>query len=185
MEQGELLSFIARVLESLGIPYMVVGSYASGAYGDPRMTHDIDIVADLREEHIDKLIAQLPVPDFYVSRDAALAAVKHRSQFNVIHPETGHKIDFMIPPDTAWGHEQLQRRAPLEMLPGVIVSTASPEDVIISKLLYYREGGSEKHLRDIAGMLTSGEIVDRRYIADWAQKLGVSEVWQVVLNRLG
>jgi hypothetical protein len=184
VEQGELLSLTARVLESIGIPYMVVGSYASGAYGHPRMTHDIDIVADIREEHVDKLMVQFHQPDFYLSRDAALAAVKHRSQFNVIHSETSHKIDFMIPPDSKWGREQLRRRVPLEMLPGVTVSTASPEDVILSKMLYYREGGSEKHLRDITGMLEMSKQIDQNYIGQWSARLGVTEVWQAVLNRL-
>ena len=55
---------------------------------------------------------------------------------------------------------------------------ASPEDVILKKMEFYHEGGSEKHLRDIAGMLKiRGEQVDRSYISEWAQKLGLEDVW--------
>jgi hypothetical protein len=68
----------------------------------------------------------------------------------------------------------------------VTAFVASPEDVIIGKMLYYREGGSEKHLRDITGILkVSGDQVDRAYVARWAAELGVTEIWQAVLRRLG
>jgi hypothetical protein len=184
VEQVELFSLIIHLLEKLGVEYMVVGSYASGAYGDARFTYDIDIVADVTPEQIDGLIAELS-EDFYISPDAALAAIANHSQFNIIHPDSGNKIDIMVPPDSPWGREQLKRRVRLEVLRGVEAFTASPDDVILSKMLYYREGGSEKHMRDITGILRmSDDKVDRNYISDWAEKLDVAEVWQAVLNRL-
>lgn len=62
---------------------------------------------------------------------------------------------------------------------------ASPEDVIIKKMEFYREGGSEKHLRDITGILKiSGDAVDQTYISEWAIHLGLTEIWDAILRRL-
>ena len=62
---------------------------------------------------------------------------------------------------------------------------ARPEDVIVGKMVYYQEGGSEKHLRDITGILmVSGDDVDREYVAGWAERLGLAEVWAAILHRL-
>jgi len=73
----------------------------------------------------------------------------------------------------------------LEILPGRPGYTAAPEDVIIGKLWYYQDGGSEKHLRDVAAMLpVSGDDIDREHINHWVQQLGFTEEWQTVLDRL-
>lgn len=185
MEQPELVKFIVGMLDELGVPYAVVGSYASAAYGEPRFTQDVDIVVDLAPHDVDQLIARLPSDDFYVSREAALQAIRSGGQFNAIHPESGNKIDFMISPRDAWGRQQLGRRIRLELLPGFEAYIARPEDIIISKMLYYREGGSEKHLRDITGILKiSGDQVDQQDVKKWADELGVSEIWEAILARL-
>ena len=102
---------------------MVFGSITSGAYGEPRLTLDIDIVVNLTAEKIDPLCASFPAKDFYVSREAAVAAVAQRGQFNIIDPESGNKIDFMIAPQDDWGREQLKRRRRIPLLPS---STPTP-----------------------------------------------------------
>jgi hypothetical protein len=165
---------------------MIVGSFASAAYGEPRLTHDIDIVVHLGLDGVDRLCGVFPVPEFYVSPSAAREAVRMRSQFNVIHPASGNKIDFMIARDDAWGRNQLARRIHRPILADRETFVATPEDIILSKLLYYQEGGSEKHLRDIAAMLrVSGDEIDQAYIDDWASQLGLTQEWQAVLERLG
>ncbi|MEA2709883.1 MAG: hypothetical protein QOF78_2484 [Phycisphaerales bacterium] len=185
MEQLDLLSFAIATLESLNIPYMVVGSYASGAYGDPRFTRDIDIVVQLAANDVEKLIERLPPSEFYISREAALVAVASGGQFNVIHPESAGKIDFMIARSDAWGQEQLRRRQRIELLTGLHAFTARPEDVIIAKLMFYQEGGSEKHMRDITSMFgVSGNEIDRAYIERWVQQLGLTSEWDSVLARI-
>src|SRR5438105_4821651 len=143
---------------------MVVGSFASGAYGEPRLTQDIDIViSPTAPAELNRLCAAFPPDDFYASIDAALQALHQPAgQFNVIHPTSGNKIDFMIARKDEWGREQVARRQRMRLLPDRQGYVARPEDVIIGKMLYYQEGGSEKHLRDIAGILkVSGENVDR------------------------
>ena len=186
MQQIELLQFALDILERLGIPYMLVGSYASGVYGEPRLTLDIDIVIAPSEPQLRSLCSAFPQDEFYVSADAALAALQlPNGQFNVIHPETSYKIDFMIARTDPWGREQLARRQRVEVLRGQQGFVARPEDVIISKMLYYQEGGSEKHLRDIAGILrVSGQFVDRDYVQRWSVELGLEDIWDAILARL-
>lgn len=185
MEQDELLRQVIEVLERLKITYMIVGSIASGAYGEPRMTQDIDVVVDLRYGDIGPLCEAFGPDEFYVSVEAAAQAFQRGGQFNVIHPASGNKIDFMMARHDSWGDEQMSRRQRVRILPDREGYTARPEDIIIGKMEYYKEGGSEKHLRDIAGIMRiSGEEVDRDYVVQWAEKLGLMEVWTAVLRRL-
>lgn len=185
MEQTDLLRYVVEVLEELQAPYMLVGSISSAVYGEPRMTRDVDIVVQLAPEQIDRLCAAFSPDDYYASREAALDALAHEGQFNVIHASSGNKIDFIIARSDAWGAEQLRRRVRLELLPGLQAYVASPEDVIIGKMIYYRDGGSDKHLRDIAGILkTSPSEVDKVYVRKWASVLGLSDIWKTISTRL-
>jgi hypothetical protein len=185
VEQADFLNLALDALERLGVPYMLVGSFASSAYGEPRFTQDIDIVIDLPERLVTGLCAAFPGPDFYVSEPAVRDAVRRRLPFNVIHPASGHKIDFMLPRADDWGRAQLGRRQLVRLLPDRDGYAARPEDVIIGKLWYYGEGGSEKHLRDITGMLTAaGNSIDWGDIAQWADRLGLQDIWQAVLAHL-
>ena len=186
MDQIEFLRQVLGELERLNIPYMVVGSLASAAYGEPRMTQDIDVVVDLKEEHIPGLCRAFAADEFYLSQQAALEAVRRKGQFNIIHAASGNKVDLMIVPAGAWGRAEISRRQRTRILPDLEGYCARPEDVILGKLRYYREGGSEKHLRDIAGILkVSGEAVDRAYVTQWAEEMGLSEIWQGILKSLG
>jgi hypothetical protein len=185
MGQLEFLKLVVQILEQAGFRYMIVGSYASGYWGEPRTTYDVDIVISLSLGDVGQLESLFPENDFYVSIPAALDAVRQGGQFNVIHPDSGNKVDFMIGKTTPWERQQLTRRKLVEFDEGFHCYVGAPEDIILSKLLYYQEGQSQKHLRDIAGMLkVSQEQIDRSYIADWAAKLGVLEIWQSLLDRL-
>ena len=185
MNQAELLRYVIDVLESQELAYMVVGSFASSTYGEPRLTNDIDVVVNLRADAVDRLCMAFPTPEFYVSASAAREAVQMPGQFNVIHPSSGNKIDFMIARDDAWGRSQLARRRRHPILADRETFVAAPEDVILAKLQYYQEGQSEKHLRDIAAMLqVSGDEIDKTYIDHWAGQLGIMKEWRIVLDRL-
>ena len=186
MEQSELVHYVTELLERLNVSYMLVGSMASMAYGESRFTQDIDIVVDLDPTTVGPLCANFPEPEFYVSLEAAEEAVRRRGQFNVIQPKTGLKIDFMVAKRTEWGRHQLERRQRVQIFPDQWGFTAAPEDVILGKLLYFKEGQSDKHLRDIAGMLEiSSDLIDRDDVSVWAIKLGVEDIWQAILQRVG
>jgi hypothetical protein len=184
MDQAELLRYVVQTLEGLGIDYMVSGSHASIYYGEPRMTQDIDVVADLAPAHVPVLLDRFAAPEFYMSEEAAREATVRRGQFNIIHAASGVKIDIVVRKDTPYHQGEFARRWRQPLLPGIEAYFARPEDVILNKLLYFQQGGSERHLRDIAGMLrVSGAEIDTRYIGDWARDLGVDDIWQAVRRR--
>ncbi len=183
--QADVLRYTIGVLERLQIPYLVCGSFASGSFGEPRLTLDIDIVVQLSRESVIELCSAFPDPEFYVSLAAAQDSLRSRKQFNVIHPETGNKIDFMIAGRDEWSRGQLERRRLMSLLPDLQGYTSSPEDIIISKMRYYNEGGSDKHIRDCGGVLmVQGESIDREYIVYWCQHFGLLGIWQAILKRV-
>jgi len=181
----EFLQKVVEVFEHLQIQYLVTGAIASVAYGEPRLTNDIDIVAAMREEHISGLLEAFPSHDFYVSEEAMTDAIQHQGQFNIIHPSSGLKVDVIIRKDSEFDRSRFSRIRRIQPAETYQANFSSPEDVIIKKMEFYKEGGSEKHLRDITGIIKiSGETLDRDYIAYWAERLGVMEIWDAIQRRL-
>jgi hypothetical protein len=170
----------------MGVAYYVTGSVASMYFGEPRFTNDIDVVIDLPANRVTEFCRAFPDDmDFYVSEDAVREAVARRDQFNVLHATSGLKIDVMIPKRTPFDESRLARRVRVKPEPDYDAAFASPEDIILKKMDFYREGGSEKHLRDIAGILkVTGPRVDRTYIGQWARTLGLDDIWQAVQQRV-
>lgn len=184
MDQAELLKYVVDAFEALGIDYMIGGAHAAVFYGEPRLTRDIDVVADVRLEHVPRLLERFPAGEFYLSEEAAQGAILGRGQFNIIHPSSGLKIDVILPKGTEYDAVQFSRRERHAMLEGHDAYFARPEDVILSKMLYFREGGSERHVRDIIGILkVSGSEIGMAYIAEWAARLGLVEIWESVRRR--
>jgi hypothetical protein len=165
-----------------------VGSWGSGVYGEPRFTRDIDIVLELPLAVVPKFCGSFPASDYYLSADAVRDAVRSRFQFNVLHPASGNKIDFILPRLGSWSAGQLARRRRFTVGSGAAAFTASvaaPEDVIIGKLWYYSEGGGDRHLRDIAGILrVTGDGVDRAEVERWARELGYLEIWHAIVAKV-
>jgi hypothetical protein len=105
----ELLQKIVEALDGMGIPYLVTGSLAAMAYGEPRLTNDIDIVAAIEERHIDGLLAAFPPEEFYISEDIIREAIRRRLQFNIIHPSSGLKVDIFIRKDAPFDESRFSR----------------------------------------------------------------------------
>ena len=185
MEQHELLLFLVDRFEKLKIPYLVTGAIASIAYGEPRLTNDIDIVVDMSLTHIDAFKSYFPENEFYLDVDSMREAINRRSQFNIIHPESGLKVDVIITKKDDFDQSRFARIKKLNVSETKSADFASPEDVIIKKLEYFKQGHSEKHLRDIASMLKiSSELIDRAYISNWAKKLTVNEIWEELQKKV-
>lgn len=181
----ELMQLVADHFQSQGIHYRVVGSMASMAYGEPRFTNDVDIVADLSLQELPALCAAFPAPDYYLPEQAARDAIFRRKQFNIIHPASGLKVDVILPQNTAFARSEMKRAKRITSEGEYSAWFGSPEDVILNKLLYFQMGGSDKHLRDIAGMTKLlREKLDRAYISQWASELGVTAEWRMILDRL-
>jgi hypothetical protein len=159
MELFELLQKVIEVFENLSIPYLVTGSVASMAYGEPRLTNDIDIVADINLSNIPALLVSFPEEEYYIDGEMIKEAILRIKQFNIIHPASGLKVDVIIKQDIPFDQSRFERSR--KIYPGPYSADfASPEDEIIKKMEYYKAGGSEKHLRDIAGILKiSGNLL--------------------------
>jgi hypothetical protein len=185
MEQIDILRHAVEALERMQVPYVVVGSIASIAYGEPRFTQDIDVDAAFEMRHVGPLLAAFPSDEFYVSEAAMREAVRTSFQFDVIHPGSANKIDFILPRNDEWARVQMARARPIRLLPDRDVMTASPEDVILVKLWYYSEGGGDRHLRDLAGILrVTGDGVDRAEVERWATRLGYLEIWRQIVAKV-
>ncbi len=181
MEQSELLKYVVDKIEALRIPYFITGSIASMAYGEPRLTNDIDIVADIKDGEIKAFKDLFPESDFYITEEDIKEAIHNHRQFNILHPASGLKIDIIIRKQDLFDEERFRRVKRIEIAQNTGANFSSPEDVIIKKMEFYREGGSDKHLRDIASMLKiSGAVLDINYINRWVNKLGLSDIWESV-----
>ena len=183
MPETSLFLMFTQRLNTLGVPYMVSGSVAVIIYGEPRLTHDVDLIVVLDREHIARLPEVFPPAEFYCPPTEVItveAAREQRGHFNIIHHETGFKADVYLSgrdPLHAWG---LARARRLEVEDKVVV-VAPPEYVILRKLEYFREGGSEKHLRDIRSMLdTSWDAIDRAVLEQQITARGLQEAWRQV-----
>jgi len=179
--EQEALVELVRVLERLGIPYMVSGSVASSYHGRPRLTHDADVVIDPTPDGLDALVRSLAEAGFYVDADRARDALRRRLQFNAIDTRSAFKLDIIVRKDRPFSREELARRQPAELLPGVSVAVSSPEDTILAKLEWSRMAGrSEKQIEDAAGVLAVSPAIDRAYVERWADELGVLDLWHEI-----
>ena len=155
----ELSSFFAVVvqqLEQLQIPYMVAGGFAAIFYGEPRLTVDIDIVADLKVSHIKPLVAAFPFPDYYLSEEAMVDAIRRRFPFNIIQTATAAKVDLIPLPDDVFSRMAFSRRQRLLFnQAGAEAYFISAEDMVLAKLFAFAQTGSDKHLRDVKGVLVT------------------------------
>ncbi len=182
MSVYELLGPVVDILDRLNISYFVTGSVVSFEYGRPRTTHVIDIVIQLHEQDVQAFVAAFPSDRYYIDAMAVEQAVKDRSMFNVIDSTTAMKVDFVLPRDS-YDRRRFQRAQPRTTAEEVTANFASPEDVILMKLRYYQEGGSDKHLSDIAMMIrVSRPTLDWQYLDEWAYVLDVVDLWRQVRN---
>jgi hypothetical protein len=185
MEPSDLLEYLGQTFDTLGIPYLITGSMATISYGEPRFTNDIDVVVRLTRAQVQAVCAAFPSPEYYCSAEAAEQAVSEHSQFNILHPRSGLKIDVIIATDSAFDRSRLARGVRLPAGANFEATFASPEDVILKKLEYFRLGGSEKHLRDIVGVVkVRADRLDRAYLADWITRLGLGAEWKLIEDRL-
>ena len=171
---------VVDVLEALGVRYFIGGSLASAVQGVARATLDADVIADLRAEHIEPLTHSLG-EQFYFDVDTIRNAVARRSTFNLIHLRTMFKVDVFVSKGRPFDRAQLERRV-LQILtadPQRSLYLASPEDTILAKLDWYRQGGeiSDRQWRDVIGVLAAQHgRLDESYLRDWADQLGLRDL---------
>ncbi|MEA2175499.1 MAG: hypothetical protein QOD00_3091 [Blastocatellia bacterium] len=177
---------ITRVLENQGIAYVVVGSFASSLRGLYRTTGDVDIVAGIKLEQVSALIAALQ-DQFYIDDQAVRHAVRDRRSFNAIHFDSVFKVDVFVPPTDDFSQQQLRRRQLENLAPEVeqAIYVATAEDTILAKLKWYRAGGETSNTQwtDVLGIIgTQGRGLDVDYLREWAAKLSISDLLEMVLD---
>lgn len=180
MKEGDprnLLVDIGKIFEKLKLPYLIIGGMAVLVWGKPRFTADIDVVLEIEPSGVGGLVAALKGLNEagYVDEDVVSEMVRSGGEFNFIDGVTGIKVDFWILKKDPFDSSRLKRRVAKD-ISGQKVYFTSPEDLILSKLKWYKESHSARHLDDVESVLRlSGGELDVVYLKEWAGKLGVSE----------
>jgi len=182
MEIEGLLTRIAGICDKLKIPYVITGGMAVSVWGRPRFTADIDIVVELVLKNTVLLAKELLKidKDVYVSEEAMREALIRKGEFNFVDPNSQLKVDFWIV-DSDF-HKQEIKRAITKRIDGKKVNFVSPEDLILSKLLWFKESQSTRQLEDIKSVLAITNV-DLKYVKTWAEKHGTTEILNNLLNR--
>jgi hypothetical protein len=178
--ERDALFQVLDALEALQIPYMVVGSFASTFWGRPRMTHDADLVVQIASEKVAEL-ARLLAPHFYAPAFVIEDAVRKHGQFNAIHLDVAFKIDLWLRKDAPYDVACFERRL-LGVVFGREIWVSSPEDVILSKLLWYRAApGLERQFQDVIEVYEVQEpYLELEYLERWAHTLGITDLLERV-----
>ncbi len=176
-EPIEVTLAVVGALERLGLRYLVGGSMASSVHGVPRATQDIDLLVELPGRSVDGLVSALEGA-FYVDRDMILDAVRRAASFNVVHLRTMYKVDVFVADRSELVQGELERRQVVEVGdPPQPIFVASPEDIVLQKLFWYRAGVevSDRQWRDLLGVMeVQGPRLDLAFLREWADRIGVT-----------
>lgn len=186
---------IVKALDEIGAPYMIVGAFGGYPFGITRVTFDIDILVDLREQDFKALSQKFPLPRYYADPEMMRNSVQMGIMFNIIDTNEGIKAD-LVPlrrePDYKLAFERRVRREFVDPTGNSFSAwVAQPSDIIIGKLWAWNEGKSDKHPKDIYAMLvfdlsgSSDVSIDYDLIAKEAKSIGQEtlEMWNQVLAR--
>ena len=175
MSQSDLLKKIVGILSAQKIPYMLTGSLVSSIQGEPRSTHDIDIIISIRPSDIQGIVQAFPAEEFYLDRESIAQAIKNQGMFNVIDLQEGDKVDFWMLTDSEFDRSRFSRRQEFELL-GENIWLSAAEDTILAKLRWTKlSGGSEKQFSDA---LRVYEVqyggLDLEYLKRWTTELNLA-----------
>jgi len=186
----DAVKLVVQSFDQLGISYVIGGSVASAIYGMDRSTVDIDIAIDMRPDRVSPLVASLQ-GEYYADPEMLIDAIKHNSSCNLIYLQNWTKIGLFVTAGSPFDRLQFQRakRDPFQVEDDVLtLSIASPEDIILRKLKWYRDGGetSERQWLDVLGVLkVQADRLDRPYMAKWATNLGISDLLDRAIEDAG
>jgi hypothetical protein len=178
MSQPQLLKQVVEALDRAGVPYMVTESVASSLQGEPRATHDIDIVVALPDSAAGELLKAFPSPAYYLDESSMLGAIRAHSVFNLLHIDEGDKVDFWLLTEEPFDQSRFSRRS-LQKVMALQLAVSQPEDTILAKLRWAKlAGGSEKQFGDALRVYeVQAEKLDLGYLSHWARILDVQELW--------
>jgi len=188
----DLYFAVLHVLEQTDAPYVIIGAFAGVSYGVTRATFDVDIVVDLNERHIAALVKAFPLPRYYADSEQMRSSIKLGLLFNIIDTTMGRKVDLIpltMKPGYGWALERRIRRRFMTATDEPFEAwCARPEDVVVGKLMAWKEGRSTKHEWDIRDILAAARLgedelsrkFDFEYVNGWAGRLGpeVEQAWR-------
>jgi len=183
MSQQELLKKVIQALNRVGIQYMLTGSVVSSLQGEPRSTHDIDIIITIQKSKVHELVEAFPPPDFYLDEDSFLEAINKKSMVNLTDLKGGDKVDFWMLTDEPFDQSRFSRRYTEEFM-GIEIQVSSPEDTLLAKLRWAKlSGGSEKQFTDALRVyeVQYGKL-DLDYLEHWARRLDLESLWKRLLD---
>lgn len=181
MGEAEVVKKIIKDLEKRKIPYLISGGFAVNVWGRIRTTHDLDVIIAITSKDIEALKKIFVSDEFYFSEDAAKDAVLSKSTFNVIHHETGLKIDFWILQDDIFSKSQMHRRVKAKFL-GQPIYFISPEDLILIKLKWYKESESDRHFFDALSVYQTQKRLNKKYLKKWTEIHGTEKLLERLKN---
>lgn len=182
MIQEDLLVKVTAKLHRLKIPYMITGGIAVIFYGRPRLTHDFDLVVTIKPGQIPSLMKAFQ-DEFYISQEAIQDALDRQNMFNMIHFDSGIKVDFWIIQASEFDRKRFERKQK-HSYGGKEIYFSSPEDIILKKILWFKESEIQKHLEDAFGILEIQQSLDFDYLKMWADKLGIQGLLKGLLKRI-
>jgi hypothetical protein len=180
---------VAGEFERLKIRYVIGGSVASMIHGEPRLTRDVDFAALMRDVHVEPFAASFD-NSFYVDRELIRSAIRRHSLFNLLHVKSGYKVDVHVMVPSSFQRSELDRALTVKLRahPEGYAFVASPEDIVLQKLRWYRMGDcvSDQQWRDVLGVLkTTGERMDVAYLRRWASEMEVADLLEKALTQAG
>jgi hypothetical protein len=185
LDEYDVALRVAAVLDELGIEYTLGGSLATSLQGEPRATNDVDFAVRLEEHHVAGLVEHLG-PDFVIDEEGLRTAVRRQRSHQFYFLPLVLKIDFFMRGATAFDRSEFARRVRVPLREQSSLCAASPEDNLLRKLVWFRDGGevSDRQWRDILGVLrVSGARLDRSYLEQWAAELNVSDLLMRAFNQ--
>ncbi len=185
MPEHNLFRIFVSRLNELSIPYMITGAVASIIYGEPRLTNDIDLVIDFNPDDAERFAEAFRIEEFYCPPIEVIKLELNRPQrghFNLIHHETGFRADIYASGRDELHHWGLSNKKSVDV-EGEEFWLAPVEYVIFRKLEYYREGESEKHLRDISSILdVSSDQIDFKTLEEKIKRRTLAKEWDAAKN---
>ncbi len=182
MNHTDALTQFIGDLNSLGVPYMITGAYAVSYFGMPRATHDLDIVVEIKSIDIDKICRKL-AKVYIVDKDMVENAVQDRTRFSIIHDKSDLNIDLWILKETPGEIKKFARRKKVSLF-GAPTYIIAAEDMILTKLEWFKRSKNTKHFDDVVGIVKvqAGKL-DKTYITGALEKLGIKKYWQKAVGK--
>ena len=181
MPELNLFQIFTEKLNTLNVPYMVTGSVGAIVYGEPRLTHGIDLAVTLTVGNLDRFVQLFPLGEFYCPPLEILkieVSKENRGHCNLVHHETGFKADIFFAGQDSFMNWALQHVNRIDFLESEI-PLAPVEYVIIKKLEYFTEGQSTKHIADIQAILrNSADSIDRAFLESQIKQQGLVSAWE-------